>query len=239
MLCNHDTDCFLESIIAVQGWRYNIPPDPETEVKVGRNISKDDVSGFFKALILSDEHKSVLTCVNNLLIADTDIIMSYSGIKFKQFKKLKETCIQTGLIFENKIKTEEKDYLWYMVDTGGIHALEDMGQKYNSIPFTLSLEKKYKLYIKSLFVYLVANHYELVAHYSIKDKYGNLYIIELIEEFKTSKLKEYNKTIFIINMDTIKKLGIESYVKDIAKKLNNNDNMFYDISGKKFLKIND
>ena len=80
-LCNHDTDCFLEAIISVQGWRYNIPPDPDTEVIVSRNISKDDVAGFFKALVLSEEHKAVLTCVNNYLVTDTDMIVAHTEIK--------------------------------------------------------------------------------------------------------------------------------------------------------------
>ena len=239
MLCNdsYDSDCFLESIISVQGWRYNVPPDSETEVLFGRNISKDDVAGYFKALVLSDEHKSILTCVNNYLVADTDMIVAHTEIKFKQFKKIKEICIKTGLIFENKIKTNEKEHLWYLIDTGGVYALEEMEQKYNNLPFTLSLEQKYKQYLKSLFAYQVANHYELVGMNSIKDKYGHVYIIELIEEVRISKIGEYDKTVFLVNMDTINKLGINKYVRDIAKELNKNQNMFYDISGKKFLKI--
>lgn len=235
MLCNYDTDYFLESVEAIQGRRYNSPAGPDP--LIGRNISKDDVAGFFKTLTLTEEDKSILKVVNQFQIADTEMIISGTGIKFNKFKKAKELCILTGLIFENHIKTEKGEYFWYMVDTGGVYALDDMGEKYNQLPFTLSLEEKYKLYLKANFVFTVSGYFSMIDYYKVKDRSGQVYNIELLEDVKVSAIPNYKYTIFLLNRKTLDALNIEKPVKNLAKQLNCNRNKFFDIYRKEFLNI--
>lgn len=237
MLCNYDTDYFMESIESIQGRRYNIGFE---EPFVGRNISKDDVAGYFKTLTLAEEHKSILQFINWFQIADTDMIISYIGIKFSQFLKLKEICLLTGLIFENRIKTKDKEFIWYMIDTGGVYALEDMGEKYNSLPFTLSLEQKYKHYLKAQFVFDIQELFDMIGCYKVKENQnGQVYNVELLEDVRLSEIPNYRFTIFLVNRKTLDVLNINKYAKDLAKQLNCNGNKFYDISNKQFLEIMD
>ncbi|WP_333870959.1 hypothetical protein [Desulforamulus putei] len=236
MLCNYDTDYFIESIESIQGRRYNIGFE---EPFVGRNISKDDVGGYFKALTLTEEHKSILQFINWLQIVDSDMIIVYTGMKINQFRRLREICILTGLIFENRIKTEGKEYFWYMVDSGGVYALEDMGVKYNALPFTMSLEQKYKYYLKAQFVFSVLEHFTMIGCYKVKNQQGQVYNIELLEDVRLSEIPNYKSTIFLVNRKTLDVLNINKYAKDLAKQLNYNGNKFYDISSKQFLEIID
>ncbi|MBM7854917.1 hypothetical protein JOC37_001297 [Desulfohalotomaculum tongense] len=233
MLCNYDSDYFLESIESIEGRRYSNIKKP----LVNRNISKDDVAGFFRIFALAEEHKSVLKIINQFQIADTDMIISGTGLKFNRFKKIKEFCIITGLIFENHIKTEDREYFWYMVDTGGVYALDDMGEKYNSLPFTLSLEQKYKLYLKANFVFTVSGYFTMIGHYKVKDRNGQVYNIELLEDVKVSKIPNYRSTIFLVNRKTLDALNINKYAKNLAKQLNGNENKFFDVNQKQFLNI--
>lgn len=261
MLCNYDTDYFLESILSAEGRRYNIlsPLSPEKatennsknddeknkkaknkiEPLIGRNISNDDVAGFFKTLTLIENHKSILQFVNWFQIADSEMIVYYTGMNINQFKKIRETCILTGLLFENRIKTEAKEYFWYMVDTGGVYALEDMGSKYNPLPFTLSLEQKYKYYLKAQFVFDMLDYFSMTDRYKIKDQNGQIYNIELLEDVKQSKITEYKNTVFLINREVLDFLNINKYAKSLAKQLNCNGNKFWDINEKHFLNILD
>ncbi|SHF26404.1 hypothetical protein SAMN02745133_02208 [Desulforamulus putei DSM 12395] len=237
MLCNYDTDYFMESIESTQGRRYNIGFE---EPLIGRNISKDDVAGYFKTLMLTKEHESILRFINYFQIADKDMIIPGIGIKFNKFKRLIEDCVITGLVYENRIKTEEKEYFWYMVDTGGVYALEDMGEKYNSLPFTLSLEQKYKQYLKAQFVFDVQELFAMIGCYKVKENQkGQVYNIELLEDVRVSEIPNYRFTIFLVNIKTLDALNINKYAKDLAKQLDCNGNKFYDISKKQFLDIVD
>ena len=236
MLCNYDTDYFLESIVSIQGRRYNIGFE---EPLIGRNISKDDVAGYFKTAILTEDHKSILQFINWFQIADAFMITSWLGLKYNTFRKEVELCIMCGLIFENRIKTEAKEYFWYMVDTGGVYALEDMGSKCNPLPFTLSLEQKYKYYLKAQFVFDVLDYFSMTDCYKIKDSNGRIYNIELLEDVKQSKVTEYKNTIFLINREVLDFLEINKYAKSLAKQLNCNGNKFWDINKKQFLNILD
>lgn len=241
LLCNYETDYFLESITAVSGRRYNIlPPDTGAEPLVGRNISRDDVAGFFRTLILNENHISVLKLVNQYTILEFDAIKSFLGLKFKECKKRLEECILTGLIYENRIRTEDAEYFWYMMDTGGVYALDDMNMKaeYNHLPFTTGLDQKYKLYMKSQFLIDNSDLYTFQINTRATDKKGKSYGIVHLEDVKCSQINEYDDTIFIVNLDVLEKLRINDLIfKELARVLSRKNNIFYDLAGKNFLEI--
>jgi len=242
VLCNYETEYFLRSITATQGRRYNmLPADGGIEPLVGRNISRDDVAGFFRTMILNEKHIKILKLVNQYTILEFSSIRPFLGYKFKECKKIITECIITGLIYENHVKLEEEEYFWYMVDTGGVYALDDMNMKaeYNHVPFTTGLDQKYKQYVKSQFL---IDNYDLYTFQSIDqvmDKKGKSYRLIHLEDVKLSQMKKYNNVIFIVNLDVLEKLKINDLVlKDVAQVLSENENnIFYDMAGKSFLEI--
>ncbi len=241
LLCNYETGFFLELIETESGRRYNIlPPDSGMEPLVGRNISRDDVAGFFRSLILNEDHISLLKLVNHYTILEFDAIKSFLGFKFKECKKRIEECILTGLIFENHIKLEDVEYFWYMVDTGGVYTLEEMDMKaeYNHMPFTTGLDQKYKQYLKSKFLIDNYDLYTFRSNTQITDKTGKTYGVVHLEDVKWSQMNEYDNTIFLVNLYVLEKLQINNIIlKDLARVLNKKNNSFYDIAGKTFLEI--
>jgi hypothetical protein len=242
MLCNHDTDFFVETITAIQGRRYNIlPPDSGVEPLIGRNISRDDVAGFFNALKLNKWHIDIIKFINTYQVADRDMIIEYTGLKFKRYKEIIEESIVHGLIYENIFKTgfdaTQKEYYWYFIDTGGIYVLESLKDKYKMLPFTTELDEKYKIYIKSQFLFENRDSVRFKNNDHCETKNGKTYQIELIENVSMKNLTDYKNTIFLVNLETLKLLNISEEVKSIAARLNNSGNSFYDISSKNFIDL--
>ncbi len=236
LLCNYETHYFLESITMKQGRRYNSQIKP----LVARNISKDDVAGFFRSLLLDENHISILKLINKFTILDFDSIKPFLGYKFKECKKRIEECILTGLIFENHIKLDDVEYFWYMVDTGGLYVLDDMDMKseYNHIPFTAGLDQKYKQYVKSRFLIDNCDLYTFRSNNQVTDKKGKSYGLIHLEEVRWSQLNKYDNTIFIVNLDVLENLRINDLLlKDVARVLSKRENTFYDIAQKSFLDI--
>jgi len=236
LLCNYETDYFLESITTKQGRRYN----SQTKPLVARNISKDDVAGFFRSLLLDENHISILKLINKFTILDFDSIKPFLGYKFKECKKRIEECILTGLIFENHIKLDDVEYFWYMVDTGGLYVLDDMDMKseYNHMPFTAGLDQKYKQYVKSRFLIDNYDLYTFRSNSQVTDKKGKSYGLIHLEEVRWSQLNKYDNTIFIVNLDVLENLRINDLLlKDVARVLSKRENTFYNIAQKSFLEI--
>ncbi|NPV73335.1 MAG: hypothetical protein HPY89_06000 [Pelotomaculum sp.] len=240
MLCNHDTDFFLETITAVKGRRYNVMP-PETEPIVGRNISRDDVAGFFNALKLNEQHVDLVKFVNKYQVADRDMIIEYMDLKFKKYKEIIEESVMHGLVYENIVKNEfngwQKDYYWYFIDTGGIYVLESLKEKYKALPFTTGLGDKYKTYLKAQFLFENREYLKFKDIACCETKKGKIYRIELIENVSEKNIAEYKNTIFLVNLEALKLLNISEEVKSIAVKLNSSGNSFYDVSSKNFVNI--
>lgn len=240
MLCNHDTDFFLETITAAQGRRYNVLP-PDTEPLVGRNISRDDVAGFFNALKLNEQHTAIVRLVNTYQVADHEMIIEHTGFKFKKFKKVIDECIMCGLVYENNIETEfmdmQKEYYWYLIDTGGIYVLETVKEKYRVIPFTSSLGDKYKLYLKSRFLFDNRGNVKFSSLDCCETRKGKTYRVELMESASAKNYAEYKNTIFLVNLETLKLLNISEEAKLIARRLDSNGNCFYDVSSKNFIEL--
>jgi|GEM_PF-6324058 len=242
MLCNHDTDFFLDSITTAQGRRYNVlPPDSGVEPLVGRNISRDDVAGFFNALKLNDQHTAAVKFINTYQIADHEMLIEHMEMNFKKFKRLIDECIAHGLVYENIIVTEftgiEKEYHWYLIDTGGIYVLESLKERYKILPFTTCLEEKYKIYLKAQFLF---DNNEFVKFKNMdhcETRNGKTYRVELIEEVHMKSADDYKNTIFIVNLETLKKLNISELVKTMAKNLAGSGNKFYDVSSKNFIDL--
>ena len=60
-----------------------------------------------------------------------------------------------------------------MVDTGGVYILDEIGEKYNSIPFTLSVEEKYKRYVKARFIFNIVEQsslFSLISNNRVKNR---------------------------------------------------------------------
>lgn len=241
LLCNYETNYFLESIKSFEGQRYNIlPPDSKDKVKplIGRNISKDDVAGFFRTLMLTENHILILKLVNKYQIVEFSVIKSLMDYKFKECKKYIKECILTGLIYENKLTLDDKEYYWYLVDTGGVYALEDLNIEYKSLPFTTDIEHKYKHYLKSQFLIDNKELYTFKNFDCVIDNKGNKYRLEHMEDVLWQKTDEYKNTIFIVNLAILDKLNINELIfKDLALKLNKNNNYFYDMAEKSFLTL--
>ena len=59
-----------------------------------------------------------------------------------------------------------------MVDTGGVYMLDEIGEKYNSIPFTL-VEEKYKRYVKARFIFNIVEQsslFSLISNNRVKNR---------------------------------------------------------------------
>ncbi len=242
MLCNHDTDLFIESMLTAQGRRYNVlPPDSGVEPLIGRNISRDDVAGFFHAFKLNEQHIDIVKFINAYQLADRDMIIEYTGLKFKRYKEIIEESIITGLIYENVIKTEfmavQKEYYWYFIDTGGVYVLEQAREKYMMLPFTTPIAAKYKIYRKSQFLFDKRDFLIFKNLDYCEAKNRKTYKIEFIENVSMKNLKEYKNTIFLVNLETLKLMNINEEVKSIAVQLNTSGNNFYDINSKNFIEF--
>ena len=242
MLCNHDTDVFLLTVTAAQGRRYNIlPPDHGLEPLIGRNISRDDVAGFFNALKLNEQHADLVKFVNKYQMADRDMIIEHTNLKFKKYKEIIDESVLHGLVYENIIKSEfngrQRDYYWYFIDTGGVYVLESLKEKCKTFPFTAGLDEKYKTYLKSQFLFDNRDFVEFKSHDHCETKKGETYRLELIEDVSMKTVREYKNTIFLVNLETLKLLNISEEVKSIATQMNGLGNSFYDISSKNFIEL--
>ena len=135
---------------------------------------------------------------------------------------------------------EDVEYFWYMVDSGGVYVLDDMNMKaeYNHLPITTGLDQKYKLYVKSQFLISNSDLYTFQINTRVTDKKGKSFGLVHLEDVKWSIMKEYDNTIFIVNLNILEKLQINDLIlKDLARELNKNNNTFYDIAERKFLKL--
>lgn len=256
---DYETNHFLNNIRSVTGRRYNIPgpiallqnqeqqegeennekKPNEENILISRNLSKDDVSGWFKTVHLSEDHIKLLEFVNSYKVTDLNM-----GIPFLNFKKKKEQffnlvdeCVLTGLIYEIYIKSNSKKYYLYMVDTGGIYTLEELGVEHYKVPYTIPLKEKYKIWRTADLCYDVMNDYIITGHYELKClKTGERYKAALLEDIDEPKIETCQEpAIFLVNTTLLEELKLTPAAENIVKKLKdtNNKHLFYDLDKRK------
>lgn len=150
---NYETKYLCSQIERVIGRRYNIRPDlqPDVMPEVTGYMYRETITGFFRAWKINEIHFRIMNIVNELRIADNEIILKNTGMEKDEFQKYLYQCVVYGLLCENNIffKNGKKLHL-YMVDTGGIFALEEAGKNYIKIPYTIGIDERLNIYRKNI-----------------------------------------------------------------------------------------
>lgn len=202
---NYETMYICSQINEVIGKRYNVlPEDEEPEVK--GVYTKETVAGFFRAWKLNELHFGILNVVNSLRVADINQIMHEVGISEDECKEIIDRCVVLGLLCENKIIFKDNSVVTlYIVDTGGIFALEEAGETYKKLNYTSSIDKKYNIYRKNIF---------LVTNKKIHKK------VYFFEEILGQPINVFRNSVVLYDSAIAEKLGIKEKVGNELAKYN-------------------
>jgi len=226
MELNYETKWFIDNTDNYTGTSYSNVEEP----LVARSISREDVARFYRNQLLAEEHKSFIKMVNDFMVVDYKMANNLGILEtFHKHFKISDDCIKTGMIFREYLRVGAREYYWHLIDTGGVYALEEMGFKYNKMPFTANLSEKYKQYRKSKFIVDEIERYDFIdATTVIKRGDSAVYRVELLEEVGNRNNGGYGNTIFLLDLRLTAELGLEGQATNTMAALNNNGNKFYD-----------
>jgi len=198
------------------------------EPEVKGYVYKETMAGFFRAWALNEIHLGLTAKVNEMLVAERSQIIKKVGLDEKECLKIIDECVVMGLLCENRILFKDEDDIYlYMIDTGGIFALEESGTPYNKVNFTISLDQRLKIYRKN--IYLVENNLSEI-------KSANLHLFEDI-----LGLPQHEKFIgatLLVDMSIATKIGITGQVTaEINRIVKQNNAKIYDTAKKKYIDI--
>ncbi|MCL5290687.1 MAG: hypothetical protein M1489_06650, partial [Firmicutes bacterium] len=207
---NYETEYLCSQLDWVRGRRYNIRPDldEKTEPEVKGYLYKETTTGFFRAWVLNEMHLEITKIVNELRVTEKGQILKKSGLSEEEYLYLLEECVVMGLLCENKVvfKNGENIFL-YLVDTGGIFALEEAGINYLKVNYTMGIDQRLKIYRRNIF--LVENGL------SEKEAQGlDLFFFENI--YGQPSEGNYRGSTILLDMSIAEKLGLKYYVSEIV-----------------------
>lgn len=201
---DYETEYLCGQLEWVRGRRYNIRPDldEDMEPEVKGYLYKETATGFFRAWVLNEMHLGVTKIVNDLRVAEKGQIIKKTGLQEEECLRLIEECVVMGLLCENKVIFKNgENLLLYLVDTGGIFALEEAGIPYLKVNYTMGIDQRLKIYRRNIF--LVENN--------MSDKEAvNLYIFENI--VGTSLESTHRGATILVDMGIAEKLGLKIQV---------------------------
>ncbi|MCL6639563.1 MAG: hypothetical protein K6T80_07810 [Firmicutes bacterium] len=123
------------------------------EPEVKGYLYKETVAGFFRAWKLNEMHLGIVRAVNEMRIAGREMIIKKTGVESAECARLLEECVVTGLLCENLvILKNDSGILLYMVDTGGIFALEEAGLAYRRVSYTAGMDERISIYRKNIYL---------------------------------------------------------------------------------------
>lgn len=205
---NYETEYLCNQLDWVRGRRYNIRPDLDENVEpeVKGYLNKETIIGFFRAWVLNEMHLGVTKAVNDLRVAEKGQIIKKTGLPDEECLRLIEECVVMGLLCENKVIFKNgENILLYIVDTGGIFALEEAGIQYFKINYTMGIDQRLKIYRRNIFI--VEN--------SLSDKEAvNLYFYENIIGLPLNS--NYRRATILLDMGIAEKMGLKNKVKKMT-----------------------
>jgi len=199
--------------------------DEEPDIK--GYIQKETMAGLFRAWKLNEIHLELTSIVNELLVADISQIIKKSGLNENRCLDIINECVVMGLLCENHVmfKDEEDIYL-YMVDTGGIFALEEAGINYQKLNYTISFDQRLKIYRRN--VYLVENKNLLEKEDTTLHFFEDL--------LGSEQTKKYYGATILVDMNVAEKQGLTDQVTAAVKAIASRNNAtIYDTGQKKYI----
>ncbi len=208
---DYETEYLCSQLDWVRGRRYNIRPDldEEMEPEVRGYLYKETTTGFFRAWVLNEMHLGVTKIVNALQVAEKWQIIKKTGLPEEECQNLIEECVVMGLLCENKVNfINGENFILYLVDTGGIFALEEEGIPYIKLNYTMGIDQRIKIYRRNIF--LVENNL------SVKEAV-NLYFFENIVGLPLEG--NYQGATILVDMGITEKLRLKSHVIKIIESM--------------------
>lgn len=229
---DYETEYLCSQLNWVKGRRYNIRPDldEEMEPEVKGYLYKETTTGFFRAWVLNEMNLGVTKTVNDLRVAGKEQIIKKTGLPEEECQLLIEECVVMGLLCENKVNFKNGEHLLlYLVDTGGIFALEEAGIPYLKVNYTMGVDQRLKIYRRNIF--LVENN--------LSDKDAvNLYFFENIVGLPLET--NYRGATILVDMGIAKKLDLKSQViKMINSMIEAYHVKIYDLCSKGWIQSSD
>ncbi|KJS03660.1 MAG: hypothetical protein VR68_00670 [Peptococcaceae bacterium BRH_c4a] len=203
---DYETEYLCGQLDWVRGRRYNIRPDldEDMEPEVKGYLYKETTTGFFRAWVLNELHLGVTKTVNELRVAEKGQIIQKTGLPEEECLHLIEKCVVMGLLCENKVVFKNgENILLYLVDTGGIFALEEAGIPYLKVNYTVGIDQRLKIYRRNIF--LVENNVSEAV---------NLHFYENIVGLPLDR--NYRGATILVDMRIAEKLGLKSQVIKMA-----------------------
>lgn len=198
------------------------------EPEVRGYLYKETTTGFFRAWVLNEMHLGVTKTVNELRVAGKEQIIKKTGLPEEECLSLIDECVVMGLLCENKVNFKNGEhFLLYLVDTGGIFALEEAGIPYLKMNYTMGIDQRLKIYRRNIF--LVENN--------LSDKEAvNLHFFENI----VGQHLEGNHRVatILVDMGIAEKLGLKSHAKRMFESLIEVYNVkIYDLCDRRWVEV--
>lgn len=223
----YETKYICRQIGRVIGRRYNIRPDlqPDVVPEITGYMYKETATGLFRSWKINEIHFGIMSIVNELRIADIEMIFKKTNMSRDEFKKVLYECVVYGLLCENAILFKDGKMLkLYMVDTGGIFALEEAGKHYIKVPFTIGIDERINIYRRNIFITEKGANSSEVGH------------INFFENIVDANFEKYKNSILLLDIEIANILGlksaIEQFLSGIVRPFNIN---IFDLSSKTFI----
>lgn len=224
---NYETEYLCSMLETVRGRRYNIRPDldEDEEPEVKGYVYKETTTGFFRAWVLNEMHLGVTKTVNELRVAEKRQIIKKTGLPEEECLRLIEESVVMGLLCENRLIFKDgEQIILYMVDTGGIFALEEAGIQYLKINYTAGIDQRLRIYRRNIF--LVENN--------LSEKEAlNLYFFENIVGLPLDS--NYRSATILLDMVIAEKMGVREQVKKMADRMMAASIKIYDLNSRDWI----
>lgn len=209
-----------------KGARYNSHPNPAQDwpvKEVGHVYTRETVAGFFRMLKLNELHFRILNIVNSFQILGKEELYQCSMFSETKFSEILEDCMKYGLICENIIPfLDGSEIRFYLVDTGGIFVLEEVGTPYNKLEYTTSIDGRINIFRKNQFLAADSNF-----------KASKVYFLEQIIG---NPVEKYQNAVLIYESEIAEKIDIKDAIaKELEKYQNHLNIKIYDLTKKSFV----
>lgn len=204
---NYETAYICGLISHVEGRRYNIRTDlPDgMEPDIKGYVYPETIAGLFRAWKLNELHFGILNIVNRMRLLSTEQIVEISGLQPGICREIIGRSVCLGLLCENKIVFKNGNAVAiYMVDTGGIFALNEAGVPYEKLSYTSGIDERVNIYRKNSF--LLQNN---MLNKTVK--------IHFLENIIGKPIHDYDNSIILYDSNIAEKLGIKETVLNTLK----------------------
>ncbi|GAB6158540.1 hypothetical protein JCM39194_17400 [Desulfotomaculum varum] len=226
----YETWYICSKIHDVKGERYNLGLKLAEDEKpeISGYCYPETIAGFFRAWLLNEMHLQLLITLNKFQVLTAGQLTRLTGLNHTETLKLLEEGISRGIFCRNTAVDSKWNQVFdsiYIVDTGGIFALQEAGIPYQKLPYTSSFDERINIARRNIYA----------ANEGIKNIPNNLLFFEDIVERAVHegvqslfKDKVVDK-IILYDGKIADELGIKDQVQFFLAKLSQN-NKVYDLS---------